>query len=111
MTVCDLELEGNVVDKNFDENLRLMNLECDRLEDQCQQFKSASTKYSCLARYGVEKTPEYCHEFEQASAVDVYNYPLRNKFACLTNPENNFEDSGASADELNCLNKFYAFPI
>jgi len=33
MTVCDLEILGNVVDENFDENLREMNSECDRLED------------------------------------------------------------------------------
>ena len=39
MTVCDIEIQGNVVDENFDENLRLMNLECDRLEDQCHQIE------------------------------------------------------------------------
>jgi hypothetical protein len=112
LTICNIEIEGSVIDLEFDEKLNKKLDECDLLTDNCNQYE-AETKFSCLERYGVNKTSSYCSEFSKSTS-DSFYYPLKHKYDCLTDPENDFTDADdITIDDhiLSCLQVYYDYPV
>ena len=64
LTICDIELEIQVVDQKVEREIDEALKKCKDWQDQCRVDFSGGMNYenkvNCLESFGVNKTAEYC---------------------------------------------------
>ena len=62
-----------------------------------------------MERYGKKKTKDYCLEFNRANH-EIFYYPLKNKYSCLTTPNTDFLPVLVAQGVTDCIDEYYDYP-
>ena len=114
MTVCDAKIEVRTLDQDYekkiDQNLQQCKGWWQKCLDEFSQIDQAENRYICLERYGFHKTAKYCTESLYANN-EIFFYKRKNMYECLSSSENEFKNPELPDEVLNCLNKYYDYPV